>query len=104
MTKIEGSAPPPRPVESGSATVVQGARSGGNRSAPIAAAAEADSLKLTGEATGLRALARELGSAPAGIDMARVNAIRASLGDGSYRVDPQAIASRMIEFDRPRTA
>lgn len=103
MTKIEGSAPAPRPVESGSATVVQGARSGGDRTAPIAATPEADSLKLTGEATGLRALARELGSAPAGIDMARVNAVRASLEDGSYRVDTQAIANRMIDFDRALT-
>lgn len=97
MTKIDGSAPP-RPVDS--ATVVQGARSGGDRSAPIAAAPPADSLKLTGEATGLQALARELGAGPAGIDMARVNAIRTSLEDGSYRIDAQAIASRMIDMER----
>ena len=100
MTKIEGAAPPPRPVETGSATMVHGARSGGDRSAPVGPAPAADSLKLTGEATGLQAIARELGAGPAGIDMARVNAIRSALEDGSYRVDAQAVADRMIDMDR----
>lgn len=99
MTKIEGAAMPPRPVEAGSAAAAHGARAGGERTAPIAATPEADSVRLTGEATGLQALERELGAAPAGIDVARVNAIRASLADGSYRVDAQAVANRMLDLE-----
>lgn len=103
MTKIEGAAMPPRPVEAGATAAAQGARAGGERTAPIAAASGADSVRLTGEATGLQALERELGAGPAGIDVARVNAIRASLADGSYRVDAQAIAGRMIDLESALT-
>ncbi|MDB5713251.1 MAG: flagellar biosynthesis anti-sigma factor FlgM [Sphingomonadales bacterium] len=35
------------------------------------------------------------------IDTSRVAAIRAGIADGSYRVDPDAIAARMIEDDLP---
>lgn len=99
MTKIEGAVPTLRPVETTAPTAVQGNRAGAERSAPVAAAPAADSLRLTGEATGLRQMARELGEGPADIDMARVNAVRAALADGSYRIDPQAIAGRMIDMD-----
>ena len=40
---------------------------------------------------------RELG-AP-GIDLARVNEVRAALADGSYRIDPQQIATRMLALE-----
>lgn len=103
MTKIDGAATPLRPVEAGSTAAAHGARAGGERSAPISATPEADSLRLTGEATGLRTIARELGAAPAGIDMERVNAIRASLADGSYRVDAQAVADRMLDLENALT-
>jgi negative regulator of flagellin synthesis FlgM len=103
MTKIEGAAMPPRPVEAGSTAAAHGARAGGERTAPIAATPEADSLRLTGEASGLQAIERELGAAPAGIDVARVNAVRAALADGSYRIDAQAIADRMIDLDSALT-
>lgn len=103
MTKIEGAATSPRPVEAGSTAAALGVRAGGERSAPIAALPAADSLRLTGEATGLQALARELGAAPAGIDLERVDAVRAALADGSYRIDPQAIAGRMIDLESAMT-
>ncbi|GHA89284.1 flagellar biosynthesis anti-sigma factor FlgM [Lysobacter bugurensis] len=100
MTKIDGAAAPMRMVETGSAAAAQSARAGATRSAPVAATPEADSLRLTGEATGLQTLARDLGAAPAGIDMDRVNAVRASIADGSYRIDSQAIANRMLDLER----
>lgn len=100
MTKIEGASMPMRAVETGSATAAQNVRAGGDRTAPVAAAPEADSLRLTGEATGLQTLVRDLGAAPAGIDMERVNAVRAALAEGSYRIDPQAIAHRMLDLER----
>lgn len=59
----------------------------------------ADSLRLTGEATGLQAIQRELSTAPA-VDSARVAQVREALENGTYRIDPQAIADRMIALDQ----
>ena len=89
---------PPRPLDSVSARPAT--RAGTEREAPVAAAPAADSLRLTGEATGVQALARELGDAPASFDTARVDAVRAAIADGSYRIDPQAIADRMLSLER----
>lgn len=33
------------------------------------------------------------------IDSAKVDAIRAAIADGTYRIDPDAIAARMIDAD-----
>ncbi len=63
---------------------------------PVDAAA---SLKLTGEATSLQALQRELSTAPA-VDASRVQAVRESLQNGTYKINPDAIASRMLELDQ----
>lgn len=96
--KIDGGAPVVRPPDTGNTSAA--ARAGSERSQPVAAASMADSVRLTGEAEGLQALERELGSVPAGIDLARVNALRSALADGRYQVDPQRIATRMLELDR----
>jgi len=67
--------------------------------APTRPVQASDSLKLTGEATSLQAMQRELSAAPA-IDVARVNAVRESLQNGSYQINPEAIASRMLQQDQ----
>ncbi|WP_313148298.1 flagellar biosynthesis anti-sigma factor FlgM [Stenotrophomonas sp.] len=67
--------------------------------APARPVEAADSLRLTGEATNLQALERELSTAPA-IDTQRVAAVRESLQNGSYKINPDAIASRMLELDQ----
>ena len=59
----------------------------------------ADSLRLTGEATNLQALQRQLSSATA-VDNARVQAVRDALENGSYRINPEAIAQRMLDMDQ----
>ena len=59
----------------------------------------ADSLRLTGEATNLQAIERELTTAPA-IDAQRVAAVREALQNGTYKINPDAIASRMLELDQ----
>ncbi len=59
----------------------------------------ADSVRLTGEATQLQAMQRELSAAPA-IDPARVQAVREALENGSYRINADAIASRMLDMDQ----
>lgn len=59
----------------------------------------ADSVRLTGEATQLQAVQRELSAAPA-IDQARVQAVREALENGSYKINPDAIATRMLGLDQ----
>ena len=86
-----------RPIDT--VTTGASARAGTDRTTPVAAP-EGDSLRLTGEASGLQTLARELGSAPAGIDMAKVNAVRAAIAEGSYRIDGAKIADRMLDLER----
>ena len=94
--KIE-SGPSAKPVEALAPATVN--RAGAEREA-VAAAPPADSLRLTGEAVDLRqAMARERAQ-PASIDVARVNQIRAALDAGSYRIDPQEIATRLLALER----
>ncbi|HEY4583606.1 MAG TPA: flagellar biosynthesis anti-sigma factor FlgM, partial [Lysobacter sp.] len=70
------------------------------RAKPVAAPAAADSVRLTGEATGLQAAVEaQLGRA-APMDMAKINAVRAALADGSYQVNPQEIANRLVALER----
>lgn len=97
-TKIDGLPPAARPAEAVATAAT--ARAGANRSEPIGASAATDNMRLTGEAAGLQVLERELGAAPAGIDVARVNQVRAALADGSYRIDPQEIANRLLALER----
>ena len=74
-------------------------RPGVSSDTPARPVQAADSLKLTGEATNLQALERSLSAAPA-IDAERVAAVRESLQNGSYRINPEAIASRMLDLDQ----
>lgn len=98
-TKIEGSTPAPvRLVDASQAAAV--ARAGSDRSAPVGRAAAADSVRLTGEATGLQAAVEGQLGQPAPMDMAKVEAVRASLASGTYRIDPQEIANRLVALER----
>jgi len=65
---------------------------------PLAPVRATDSLRLTGEAAGLQALQREIKAAPA-IDTAKVDAVREALASGTYRINPDVIAERMLELD-----
>jgi len=95
--KIDGGLPASRPPDAVSTSAT--ARAGAEREQPVAALAKADSVHLTFDAEGLQALERQLGAAPAGIDAGRVSQVRAAIADGSYRVDPQQIADRMLALD-----
>lgn len=99
--KIEGAQPLARPSEPVATSAAD--RAGAERGQPVSAASTAESVRFTGEAESLQALERQLGSAPAGIDVARVNALRAAIADGSYRVDAGQVASRMLDLDRALT-
>ena len=70
--------------------------------APEAAAeGAADSgtdVQLTGAARGLAALEQSLRAQPA-VDPARVAAVKERLQNGSYEVDPQRIADKLLRLD-----
>lgn len=75
------------------------APAGADRSRPVEASVATDSVRLTGEATSLQAVQRELAAAPA-VDVARVEAVKQSIASGSYKIDPEQIAGRMLDLDR----
>lgn len=97
-TKIDGALTPARPADP-TAMAQAAPRTGGDRSQPVAALA-ADSMRLTGHAAELRTLQKELSSKPASMDVARVNALRDAISDGSYKVSPQEIAVRLTQLER----
>jgi negative regulator of flagellin synthesis FlgM len=95
--KIEGTPPPA--VRSTGPVGGRITPAGADRSSPVDATRAADSLRLTGEATSLQALQRELSVAPA-IDQARVAEVKQALESGTYRIDPAKIAERMLDLDK----
>jgi negative regulator of flagellin synthesis FlgM len=96
--KIDAGPSAIRPPEATHVTATN--RAGAERDQAVGAIAAADSVRITGEAEGLQALGRQLGTSPAGIDVARVQALRAAIADGSYQIDAGQIATRMIDLDR----
>lgn len=94
--KIEGTAP--SAIRTTGPVGGKVAASGAERSRPVEASAGGDSLKLTGEATSLQALQRELSTAPA-IDNARVQSIRDALQAGTYQVNAEAIADGILKME-----
>ncbi len=98
-TKIDGpSLPPARTVDAAQGAAV--ARAGGDRSQPVNAVAPSDSVRLTGEAAGLKqAVDREL-RMPASFNVEKINAIRAAIAGGTFQVDPQEIANRLLALER----
>jgi negative regulator of flagellin synthesis FlgM len=98
-TKIDGpSLPQARSVDA--APGANAARAGGDRSQPVAAAAAADTVRFTGEASGLQqAIEREVGM-PASLNVEKINAIRAAIAGGTYQVNPQEIANRLLALER----
>ncbi|MHC9086390.1 flagellar biosynthesis anti-sigma factor FlgM [Luteimonas sp. RIT-PG2_3] len=96
--KIDGLPPGLRAADA--VAVATAGRAGDARNVPVAAVAAADRVSLTGDAEGLQAMGRTLGAAPAGIDMTRVNALKAAIADGSYKIDAETIATRMLGLER----
>ncbi|MFC4729118.1 flagellar biosynthesis anti-sigma factor FlgM [Coralloluteibacterium thermophilus] len=72
-------------------------RAGANRDAPVAARPDADSVRLSSEGSSLQSLQRQDVGAP--FDGTRVAALRASIDDGSYTVNPRRIADAMLAFE-----
>ena len=68
-----------------------------SQTANLPAASDAD-VHLTGAARGLAAIEQAARSLPA-IDEARVAAVKERFQDGSYKVDPQRIADRLLRLE-----
>ncbi|NKF21748.1 flagellar biosynthesis anti-sigma factor FlgM [Solimonas marina] len=74
------------------------ARSGNTGNAGGAASARTDSVSLTSDAMLLQQTADAV-SASDGFDAARVAQVSAELSSGTYKVDPQAIAAKMMKSE-----
>ena len=95
--KINGLDNRPVRIAAGSAVAKAGADRAATQEKPPGALA-AD-VQITGIARGLAALEQKLRDAPA-IDEARVAAVRQKLDDGSYQVDPQRVADKVLRMER----
>ncbi len=71
-------------------------------SAPESAASQAESggadVQLTGAARGLASIEQSLRTLPA-VDETRVAAVKERLQNGSYEIDPQRVADKLLRMD-----
>lgn len=89
------------PIDSGSqSTGVTGKENGNAQQAQNPAGATAkDQVSLTPEAKQLRDLEAKVASMPE-VDSNRVNQIKQQLANGSFEVNPERIASKMMSLER----
>lgn len=66
---------------------------------PLPASTSADPAKTGAELSPLAAAVKTLAASPP-VDVAHVAKLRSAINAGSYRVDPQAIAAKMLLLDR----
>lgn len=71
---------------------------GTSSSAPVAASPASDTVRLTGDAVSLHQLDKTLAGI-AVVDQGRVAAIKQTLTEGRYQLDPAAIADRLGHFE-----
>ena len=64
--------------------------------------AGADRISLTGEARQLQELEAQLASQPV-VDSQRVEAVRSAVEDGTFTIDPQRIAEKMMSLEQALT-
>ncbi len=94
-TKITPLEPKPTRVSPTSAARTVSGSAGGSQGDSPAPATE---VKLTGAARGLAAIEESLRALPA-VDELRVAAVKQRLQDGSYQIDPQRVADRLLRMD-----
>lgn len=84
----------PRPARVSPAPAVRGVVSAGTEPSPQKQA----EVHVTGAARNLAALEQSVRAQPA-VDELRVAAVRQQLEDGSYEIDPQRIADRLLRME-----
>lgn len=83
------------PPAAAKASAVKG--KGGKSSAP--AAGGGDSLTLTESSTHIRALESQLASVDV-TDLGKVESVKAAIADGSFTVDAEVVADRLIDHTK----
>ena len=81
------------------ASKVSSTKGKGGGKTPAPAAGGGDALTLTESSTRVRALESELASLDV-TDTAKVEAVRAALADGSFTVDAEVVADRLIDHTK----
>lgn len=99
-TKIDGGLPA-KPVETPLIKESAQARAGAvnAQTASVDATPPVDSLSLTGEAVGLKSMAKDMAGSSK-VDVARVKELRAAIESGTYQINPQDIANRLLALER----
>ena len=72
-------------------------KGGGESDSPRAAGSE--TVSLTGTAAKLQQIASQMAGLPQ-VDSDRVEAIKQAVNEGSYQVDAERVARKMIDFER----
>jgi negative regulator of flagellin synthesis FlgM len=93
-TKIDGVGNVPGAVR----IDAQPRRAGSPEELAVAALSPSTGLKLGNDSVELRAARQSQPSEP-GLDANRVDRLRAEIESGRYTIDPQAIASRLMEIE-----
>lgn len=95
--------PSDNPVPVGTATQpapAKGGQSASSTATATATATAAQSSRSAGVAVTVSTLARTLGAAKSGetadVDVEKVNLVRAAIQDGTYKVNPEAIADKLL--------
>ena len=65
-------------------------------------ASSSDKISFTGEASKLQTLERELASRPV-VDGQRVNTVRSAIDNGTFEVNPERIAEKVISLEQALT-
>lgn len=81
------------------ASKVSSAKGKGGAKTPASAAGGSDSLTLTESSTRIRSIESELASVDI-TDAGKVEAVKAALADGSFTVDAEVVADRLIDHTK----
>lgn len=73
--------------------------SSGRSRDPVPATPASDSVKLSGTAASLQRLERALQGGTA-FDAAKVERVRSALAAGTFKIDSQAVAGKLVELER----
>lgn len=87
----------PKPAASGGKPVAAGDTGASAGRAPAAPVQGGDQVRLTESAKAIGAASK---AADAPVDTQRVERIRQSIADGTYKVDAQRVADRMIALEK----
>ncbi len=96
--KITGHPLPPTALESGRRP--QAGPTSRNQG-PSGHPPRGEAVSLTSGAAHLQALVRQVAELPV-VDMERVAEVRARLEEGSFRIDPQRVAAKLLAFEQGR--